>query len=81
MSDLGISYDEWLSELNKPETREGFTTRDAMRVWKVNINTAREKIRALIETGRVVMISNRDCVSIDGKRHVVPLFAVVKKKA
>jgi len=81
MAKDAITVPEWqraLSELF--QEAEGFAARDAARAWGVSMDTARQRIRRMIDAGKARVIGHKHVVGIDGIRRPVPAYALTERR-
>ena len=77
-----ITLEEVLSELAKLETDspEGFTVREFATSINNCTDTAREKLRTLIEAGRVKFAGKQKRTNMVGHSTKIPVYKLVKDK-
>jgi hypothetical protein len=80
--ELDITFEQIRSLIEKlsEETKKGFTTREMMLATGYNVKWCRNKIRTLIDNGQAECIGTDYRTGIDGQRHRVPVYRLVKKQ-
>jgi hypothetical protein len=80
MQKFDFSFDEVLRaihEINEDTGKKGFTIAQMAEKSGYNANWCREKIRALMTSGRVVYAGKVNATTIDGRACKIPLYQLV----
>jgi hypothetical protein len=87
MSEMKITEDQWLAELQALEALPGgggpagFTMRQYAAHEGCGLSTARVRLRKRIDAGQIEYAGDRPEQSLDNRPRPVPVYRVVKGKA
>lgn len=81
MSDITITTEEWLAELERlyDEQPDGFTRAELQEIADIGRDKAQNIIRLGIATGVLKFAGHRRSVDVTGRRTLLPVYCAVGK--